>query len=65
MLEDAGLVHILSVSGIHISLLASFCTGVFSCEEDNLRRFTGLLALLPVWSYIALAQFAPSAVRAG
>ena len=65
MLEDAGLVHILSVSGIHISLLASFCNGVFSCEEDNLRRFTGLLALLPVWGYIALAQFAPSAVRAG
>ena len=65
MLEEAGLVHILSVSGIHISLLASFCTGVFSREEDNLRRFTGLLALLPVWGYIALAQFAPSAVRAG
>ena len=65
MLEDAGLVHILSVSGIHISLLASFCNGVFSRGEDNLRRFTGLLALLPVWSYIALAQFAPSAVRAG
>ena len=65
MLEDAGLVHILSVSGIHISLLSSFCNGVFSRGEDNLRRFTGLLALLPVWSYIALAQFAPSAVRAG
>lgn len=65
MLEDAGLVHILSVSGIHISLLASFCNGVFSRGEDNLRRFTGLLALLPVWGYIALAQFAPSAVRAG
>ena len=65
MLEEAGLVHILSVSGIHISLLASFCNGVFSRGEDNLRRFTGLLALLPVWGYIALAQFAPSAVRAG
>lgn len=65
MLEDAGLVHILSVSGIHISLLAAFFTGIFSREESNRRRFTGLVAMVPVWGYIALAQFTPSAVRAG
>lgn len=64
MMTDAGLVHLLAVSGIHISLMAGFCTGVFSFAGVP-RRFASLLALGPVWGYVALAQWSPSAVRAG
>ena len=64
MMTDAGLVHLLAVSGIHISLMAGFCTGLFSCTGVP-KRFASLLALGPVWGYVALAQWSPSAVRAG
>lgn len=64
MLSDSGLVHLLAVSGIHIMLLASFCVKLFSYLKVPAFR-ARLLALLPVWGYVALAQFSPSAVRAG
>ncbi len=64
LLEQSGLVHILSVSGIHISMLGAFCQKLCS-RFRKMRRFAGLMALVPVWGYIALASFSPSAVRAG
>ena len=64
MMSDSGLVHLLAVSGIHIMLLASFCVKLFSSFKIPVFR-ARLLALLPVWGYVALAQFSPSAVRAG
>lgn len=64
MMTDAGLVHLLAVSGIHISLMGAFCGKLFSFVRIP-KRFAALLSLGPVWGYIALAQFSPSAVRAG
>lgn len=64
MLHNVGLLHILAVSGIHITLVAAFCTRLFT-KLGIPERFAGLFSLLPVWGYISLAQFSPSAVRAG
>lgn len=64
MMEGAGLVHILAVSGIHISLMALSCTKFLEVFRLP-KRYIKILVLLPVWGYVALAQFSPSAVRAG
>lgn len=63
-MEGAGLVHILAVSGIHISLMALSCTKFLEVFRLP-KRYIKILVLLPVWGYVALAQFSPSAVRAG
>lgn len=64
MMEGAGLVHILAVSGIHISLMALSCTKFLEVFRLP-KRYIKILVLLSVWGYVALAQFSPSAVRAG
>lgn len=64
MMQDAGLVHILAVSGLHIGMAAAFCRK--GLEKVGIcRRAVELISLLPVWGYIALTGFSPSAVRAG
>lgn len=64
MMQDAGLVHILAVSGLHIGMAAAFCRK--GLEKVGIcRRTVELISLLPVWGYIALTGFSPSAVRAG
>lgn len=64
MMQDAGLAHILAVSGLHIGMSAAFFrTGL---EKIGVcRRLAEWMLLLPVWGYIALTGFSPSAVRAG
>ena len=64
IMQDAGLVHILAVSGLHIGMAAAFCRK--GLEKIGIcRRTVELISLLPVWGYIALTGFSPSAVRAG
>lgn len=64
MMKQAGLVHLLAVSGIHISLLAAFFTKFLKSLKIP-SRIANLISLFMVWGYVALAQFSPSAVRAG
>ncbi|MBQ9364201.1 MAG: DNA internalization-related competence protein ComEC/Rec2 [Schwartzia sp.] len=59
-----GIVHILSVSGSHVTLLA----GILAClgRALRLRRLlTTLATIIAIISYVALAGFVPPAVRAG
>ncbi len=56
MMQDAGLVHILAVSGLHIGMAAAFCRK--GLEKIGIcRRTVELISLLPVWGYIALTGF--------
>lgn len=71
--RQTGVAHILSISGLHVSLVALFfylCfrwAGSLPPLAHSIRwlRFTPLLVILPVWAYVATANFPVSAVRAG
>lgn len=63
MMQDSGLIHLLAVSGIHITLMAMFSRWIFSFL-DLPQTWSAVLSLLPVLGYLALAQFSPSAMRA-
>lgn len=64
MMKQAGLAHILAVSGLHLSLMA-FALTKFLQKIGLSRQIAGMISLFAVWGYAALAQFSPSAVRAG
>ena len=63
MMQGSGLVHLLAVSGIHITLIAMFSRWLFFFL-DLPQTWSSVLSLLPVLGYLALAQFSPSAMRA-
>lgn len=63
MMQESGLVHLLAVSGIHLTMMAMFSRWLFSfLYLPQTWSFT--LSLLPVVGYLVLAQFSPSAMRA-
>ena len=63
MMKDAGLTHILAVSGLHLTLLSFFVMKFFQTVGVP-KRWAGFLSLFAVWGYAALAEFSHSAVRA-
>ena len=63
---DAGVVHILAVSGLHVGLILMILNFLLS-PLDRIKRGWFLkicLLLLFLWSYAALAGLSPSVVRA-
>ncbi len=59
-LSRAGLMHMLAISGMHISYLV----GMLRSLLGNTRR-ASVLSILLVWSFVLLTGATPSAVRAG
>ncbi|MBT8234986.1 MAG: ComEC/Rec2 family competence protein, partial [Bacteroidia bacterium] len=64
--KDAGAVHLLAISGLHIGILVLILQFIFA----PLRRISGgehiqlVSILIFLWGYAALAGFTPSVVRA-
>ncbi len=62
--RDAGLAHILAISGLHLSLIGGIFMWVSISIFGKRARIYLILALLTVASYAALAGFAPPVTRA-
>ncbi|MBE6450044.1 MAG: ComEC family competence protein [Alphaproteobacteria bacterium] len=68
----SGIVHVLSVSGFHMSLIALFVFGIFRLlfallpekySRLNAKKISAILALLLTFLYLLISGMAPPAVR--
>lgn len=64
--RDAGIAHLLAVSGLHVGLLALLVGGLFfwTGKERRGRTARGSMQLLAVWVFALVTGWAPSTVRA-
>lgn len=64
--RDAGLAHLLAVSGLHVGLLAAMVGGLFwwTGRERRGRVVRGSLQLVAVWGFAFITGLAPSTLRA-
>lgn len=64
--RDAGIMHLLCVSGLHVGLLAVMVGWMFFWlgEERRGRILRGSLQLLALWGFALLTGLAPATVRA-
>lgn len=64
--RDAGIMHLLCVSGLHVGLLAAIIGFLlfFIGKERRGRIFKGRIQLLLLWAFAVLTGLAPSTVRA-
>ncbi|MFA6074334.1 MAG: DNA internalization-related competence protein ComEC/Rec2 [Negativicutes bacterium] len=60
--KQTGIVHILSVSGTHISLVAATVFWLFNIFRVP-RRHSALIAIVTAWLYVFFAGFVAAAVR--
>lgn len=62
---DAGAVHILAVSGLHVGIIYLLFLSILNfLLQDRYALVKFLLILLILWSYAALTGFSPSVLRA-
>ena len=64
LMANAGISHILAVSGFHIGLI-SFLPFLFLRSSKNYVRLLAVIGLGVVWGFIAVCGFPNSAIRAG
>lgn len=64
--RDAGIAHLLAVSGLHVGLLAALVSGLLFWvnKERSGRIIRGSIQLIAVWGFALLTGMTPSAVRA-
>lgn len=64
--RDAGIAHLLAVSGLHVGLLAAMVGGLvfWTGKERRGRAVRGVAQLLAVWTFALLTGLAPSTMRA-
>lgn len=64
--RNAGIMHLLCVSGLHVGLLAVMVGGLFFWlgEERRGRILCGAIQLVILWAFAALTGLAPATVRA-
>lgn len=62
----SGTIHVLAVSGMHVGLIFTILTFLFSWMGGNgrARLLRGLLVLLALWGYAGLTGGSPSVLRA-
>ncbi len=63
--QQAGVAHLLAVSGLHVTLLCGLLTPSFTEERRRFSRLGTLLGMAVVGFYMALTGFTVSVVRAG
>lgn len=62
---DAGAVHILAVSGLHVGIIYLLFLSVFNfLLRDKMRLLKFFLVLAVLWGYAAFTGFSPSVLRA-
>ena len=64
--RDAGIAHLLAVSGLHVGLLAAMVGGLmfWTGRERRGRTVRGTVQLAAVWTFALLTGLAPSTIRA-
>lgn len=64
--QQAGFMQHLSVSGMHIGIIATLLSFMFSAvRKTQFSKILGsLVSVIIVWFYVAIADFTPAAVRA-
>lgn len=64
--RDAGIMHLLCVSGLHVGLLAALIGGLLFFVGKNLRGrvIRGSIQLITIWTFVALSGLSPATVRA-
>ena len=64
--RDAGIIHLLCVSGLHVGLLAALVGWMLLWigKERRGRILRGILQLLTVWVFVFLTGMAPATLRA-
>ena len=64
--RDAGIMHLLCVSGLHVGLLAAIVGGLMAWagKERRGRILRGSVQLLALWTFALLTGLAPATVRA-
>lgn len=62
--KNIGVSHLLSVSGLHVSIISEFCLILFLAIKLSKRK-TYFLTCLMILGFMALVGFTPSVVRAG
>lgn len=64
--RDAGLAHLLAVSGLHVGLVASIMSLLFFWipRTRHGRMVRGAISLISVWGFTLLTGLAPSTIRA-
>ncbi|MEG0570030.1 MAG: ComEC/Rec2 family competence protein [Oscillospiraceae bacterium] len=61
-LNSVGLAHLLAISGLHLSIIAVFCLGLFGCFFAP--ALTNIFTLLVIWGFTFLSGFSMSTLRA-
>lgn len=62
---DAGISHILALSGMHIGILAALCMGLaWPLKVAGKRKWRLGVVLLTIWAFCLVSGMAPSTVRA-
>ena len=64
--RDAGIMHLLCVSGLHVGLLAALIGGLlfFVGKDRRGRVIRGSIQLTSIWTFVALSGLSPATVRA-
>ena len=64
--RDAGIAHLLAVSGLHVGLLATIVGGLLFWvnKERKGRTIKGVAQLMAIWLFTLLTGLAPSTIRA-
>ena len=64
--RDAGIAHLLAVSGLHVGLLAAMVGALmfWTGKERRGRTIRGSVQLVAVWGFALITGLAPSTVRA-
>lgn len=65
--QDAGILHLLCVSGLHVGIVAALLGWCFKFLWRFRRGHVcrGIVQLLGVWAFVALTGMAPATLRAG
>ena len=61
---EAGVVHVLCISGLHMSCLALYVSFFIEKMMKRSRRFSAGITILAAWGFLLFTGMTPSAVRA-